>query len=60
MDFTFHDNIFISLNCSFSTRVASRELGKESLIVFPNGSMSSGYIHEMSIQKVNKVYNGEP
>ena len=46
MHVTFHDNVFMGLNLSFTTWAASREVREESLSIFSNGGMSSSYIGE--------------
>jgi len=48
MHVTFHDNVFLGLNLSFTTQAAGREVREESLSVFSNGGMSSSYASELS------------
>jgi len=48
MPIILHDDVFSSLNFSFATRAAGREVGEESLSVFSNGGMASGYVDEAS------------
>ena len=48
MSIAFHDNVFLSLYFGFTTRVAGRELGEESLSVFSDGGMTSNHAGEAS------------
>jgi len=57
MDLIFHNNVFASLNCSFTTKAAGRKLEEESLIVFSNRGMSSGHASKASAQRVSKACN---
>jgi len=47
MYITFHDNVFSCLNLGFTAQAASGEVRKESLLVFPNGSMAGSHVSEM-------------
>jgi len=47
MYITFYNNVFSCLNLGFITWAASREIRKESLLVFPNGSMAGSHASEM-------------
>jgi len=48
MHVTFHDNMFLGLNLSFTTWAAGGEVGEESLSVFSSGGMSSSHAGETS------------
>jgi len=48
MQVTFHNNMLMGLNLSFITWAASGKVEKESLSIFSNESMASGYISESS------------
>jgi len=50
MQVTFHDNVFMGLNFSFTTWAASWEMEEESLSIFSNGSMSGGHVSESGAQ----------
>ena len=46
MSVTFYDDVFLSLNFSFTTRATGGEVRKESLFVFSNGGMTSSHVGE--------------
>jgi len=46
MSVTFYDDMFLSLNFSFTTRATGGEVRKESLFVFSNGGMTSSHVGE--------------
>ena len=45
---TFHDDVFTSLNLSFTTWAASGEIREESLSIFSDGDISSSHVSEAS------------
>jgi len=45
---TFHDNVFLGLNLSFTTWAAGGEVEGESLSIFSDGGMSSSHVGETS------------
>jgi len=59
MSITFHDDVFLGLNFSFTTRAAGGEVWEESLSVFSDGSMASGHAGEASAQRVSEAYDGK-
>ena len=48
MNVTFHDDVFTSLNLSFTTWAASGEIREESLSIFSDGDISSSHVSEAS------------
>ena len=48
MSVAFHDNVFLGLNLSFTTRATGGEVREESLSVFSNRSMTSSHASEVS------------
>jgi len=48
MPVAFHDNVFLGLNLSFTTRAAGGEVREESLSVFSDGGMTSSHADEVS------------
>jgi len=55
-----NDYVFTGLDSSLFTRAVDKKLREESLMIFSNGSMSSGHANEMYTQRVHKAYNKEP
>ena len=48
MSITLHNDVFLGLDFSFTTRAAGGEVREESLSVFSNGGMASSHASEAS------------
>ena len=55
-----HDNVFMSLYLSLTTRAAQRGVGEEALAVLTNGGMACGHVSKMGTQSIGEPYRGEP
>jgi len=48
MEVAFHDDVFLSLNFSFTAQAADGKVGEESLSIFSNGGVACGHACEAS------------
>ena len=60
MQVTLYHNVFMSLYIDVAAWIASRWVGKEPLVVFPNRYIVCGHAGKLGTQSISKSYKWKP